>query len=254
MTAAAFRVAIVTLFPEMFAGITQHGVVGRAFKLGQAQCWFVNPRDYAADKHRTVDDKPYGGGPGMLMKVQPLREAIAAAKLHLPTAKVVYLSPQGQPLTQAVVASAVAQQELILVCGRYEGIDERLLATDIDEEWSLGDFVLSGGEIAAMAVMDACVRTVPDVLGSGDSAATDTFSEGLFDYPQYTRPEVLAGQRVPEVLLSGDHQKIDAWRQQQALGKTWLKRPDLLAAMQLTDKQQALLAEFRRENGLTDDV
>lgn len=241
-----FKVAIVSLFPEMFAATTEHGVVGRAFSQGRAQCRLINPRDYALDKHRTVDDKPYGGGPGMLMKVQPLRDAINAAKQLLPKAKVVYLSPQGRALDQNLMSETVAEQEIILICGRYEGIDERLLETDIDEEWSLGDFVLSGGEIAAMAVVDACVRTLPDALGSNDSAANDTFSEGLFDYPQYTRPEVLAGQQVPPVLISGDHQKIETWRMQQALGKTWLKRPDLLASLKLTQEQQTLLADFRR--------
>lgn len=243
----AFSVVIVSLFPEMFASITQDGVVGRAFKQGRANCWLINPRDYALDKHCTVDDKPYGGGPGMLMKVQPLRDAIAAAKRQLPSAKVVYLSPQGRPINQVLVGATVAKKEIILICGRYEGIDERLLETDIDEEWSLGDFVLSGGEIAAMAVIDACVRTLPDALGNNDSATNDSFSEGLFDHPQYTRPEELAGQQVPSVLLSGDHQKIETWRMQHALGKTWLKRPDLLASLQLTDEQQALLADFRRK-------
>ena len=247
------HIGVISLFPEMFGAISEYGVVGRAIQAGKARVSYWNPRDFTHDKHQTVDDRPYGGGPGMLMKVEPLRAAIQAAKAALPAAPVVYLSPQGQLLQQGLLAEH-KQRDLILLCGRYEGIDERLLALDIDAEWSLGDFVLSGGEVAAMAVIDASVRLLPGVLGSDASAAQDSFVDGLLDCPHYTRPEILAGQPVPAVLLSGNHAEISRWRKKQALGRTWLRRPDLLNSLQLDAGQQALLAEFRRETGLTDDA
>lgn len=248
------HIGVISLFPEMFSTISDYGVVGRVIKGSKAKLSIWNPRDYAHDKHRTVDDRPYGGGPGMLMKVQPLRDAIAAAKAALPWAKVVYLSPQGTAITQKCISNTVQMSELILVCGRYEGIDERLLTSDIDEEWSLGDFVLSGGEIAAMAVIDASLRTLPGALGSDQSAQQDSFMNGLLDCPHYTRPEVLLGQTVPDILLSGNHQLIADWRLKQSLGRTFEKRPDLLKRLPLSDKQQTLLADYRRETGLTDDA
>ncbi|MBT3144738.1 tRNA (guanosine(37)-N1)-methyltransferase TrmD [Neptunomonas phycophila] len=239
---------VVTLFPEMFEAITQHGVTGRGVRDGliAIQCW--NPRDFTLDKHRTVDDRPYGGGPGMLMKVQPLRDAIQAAKAQAGEgAKVIYLSPQGRRLDHAGVQELVSCEKLILVAGRYEGIDERLIGTEIDEEWSLGDFVLSGGELPAMTMIDAVSRLVPGVLGHSASAEEDSFAEGLLDCPHYTRPEVIDEHVVPDVLLSGDHEKIRRWRLKQQLGRTWQRRPDLLDKMQLTAEQQALLTDYVRE-------
>ncbi|MFW1678740.1 tRNA (guanosine(37)-N1)-methyltransferase TrmD [Pontibacter sp. JAM-7] len=239
---------VVTLFPEMFEAITSFGVSGRAVKNGliQLQCW--SPRDFTHDKHRTVDDRPYGGGPGMLMKVQPLRDAIQAAKAAAGgEAKVIYLSPQGRKLDHKGVQELAENKRLILVAGRYEGIDERLLGTEIDEEWSLGDFVLSGGELPAMTLIDAVSRLVPGVLGHQDSAAEDSFCDGLLDCPHYTRPEQLDGMDVPEVLLSGNHEVIRRWRLKQQLGRTWQRRPDLLDSLTLTAEQQALLTDFIRE-------
>ena len=239
---------VVTLFPEMFEAITQHGVTGRGVRDGliAIQCW--NPRDFTLDKHRTVDDRPYGGGPGMLMKVQPLRDAIQAAKAQAGEgAKVIYLSPQGRRLDHAGVQELVSCEKLILVAGRYEGIDERLIGTEIDEEWSLGDFVLSGGELPAMTMIDAVSRLVPGVWGHSASAEEDSFAEGLLDCPHYTRPEVIDEHVVPDVLLSGDHEKIRRWRLKQQLGRTWQRRPDLLDKMQLTAEQQALLTDYVRE-------
>jgi len=239
---------VVTLFPEMFEAITQHGVTGRGVRDGliAIQCW--NPRDFTLDKHRTVDDRPYGGGPGMLMKVQPLRDAIQAAKAQAGEgAKVIYLSPQGRRLDHTAVQELVSCEKLILVAGRYEGIDERLIGTEIDEEWSLGDFVLSDGELPAMTMIDAVSRLVPGVLGHSASAEEDSFAEGLLDCPHYTRPEVIDEHVVPDVLLSGDHEKIRRWRLKQQLGRTWQRRPDLLDKMQLTAEQQALLTDYVRE-------
>lgn len=248
------RIGVITLFPDMFSGLLELGVISRVIKQGKAEILFWNPRDFTHDKHRTVDDRPYGGGPGMLMKVQPLRDAIATARQTLPEAKVVYLSPQGNQIKHPLIQSAVAASELILVCGRYEGIDERLLLNDIDEEWSLGDFVLSGGEIAAQAVIDSALRLLPNALGNNASAEQDSFSEGLLDCPHYTRPEVLDEIEVPPVLLSGNHAEIAKWREKQSLGRTWQRRPDLFKALQLSDKQQQMLAEYRHETGLTDDA
>ncbi|WP_372625677.1 tRNA (guanosine(37)-N1)-methyltransferase TrmD [Arsukibacterium sp.] len=242
-------VGVITLFPEMFDAIKQYGVTGRAVKQGimQLDCW--NPRDFTTDKHRTVDDRPYGGGPGMLMMVQPLTEAIRAAK-QAAGGKVhtIYLSPQGRKLDQQGVAELATHDKLLLVAGRYEGIDERVIESEIDEEWSVGDYVLSGGELPAMTLIDAVSRLVPGVLGHDLSAAQDSFSEGLLDCPHYTRPEVLANKQVPSVLLSGNHEEIRRWRLKQALGRTWLRRPDILKPLALTKEQRKLLAEFQQEH------
>lgn len=241
-------VGVVTLFPEMFKAITDQGVTGKAVNNGLLNLEFWNPRDFTHDKHRTVDDRPYGGGPGMLMKVQPLRDAIQAAKAAAgEQARVIYLSPQGRKLDQAGVTELAQRDRLVLVAGRYEGIDERLLETEIDEEWSLGDFVVSGGELPAMTLIDAVSRLVPGVLGHEDSAAEDSFADGLLDCPHYTRPEQVNGQQVPEVLLSGNHEMIRRWRLKQQLGRTWQRRPDLLDGQQLNTEQQQLLDEFIRE-------
>lgn len=239
---------IVSLFPEMFDAVTRYGVTGRAVRneLIGVECW--NPRDFTHDRHRTVDDRPYGGGPGMLMKVQPLRDAIQAAKAVAGEgARVIYLSPQGRRLDQAGVAELAQARKLILVAGRYEGIDERLIQSEVDEEWSLGDFVLSGGELPAMVVVDAVSRLVPGVLGHSDSAVEDSFYEGLLDCPHYTRPESLDGMQVPEVLLGGNHEQIRRWRLKQQLGRTWTRRPELLEQIELNPEQQALLSEYIRE-------
>ena len=241
-------IGVISLFPEMFRAITDYGVTGRASRQGllQINCW--NPRDFTRDKHHTVDDRPYGGGPGMLMMVQPLRDAIQAARDAAGEGvRVIYLSPQGRKLTQAGVAELAQHQKLILVAGRYEGIDERVIRTDIDEEWSVGDYVLSGGELPAMILVDAVSRLVPGVLGDMASAEQDSFTEGLLDHPHYTRPEVMDGLAVPEVLLSGNHESVRTWRLQQALGRTWLRRPELLNNLALTDEQERLLAQFVRQ-------
>ncbi len=239
----------------MFKALTDFGVTSRAVKQGKVsvQCW--NPRDFTHDNYQTVDDRPYGGGPGMLMKIQPLRDAIHAAKQAAGEgAKVIYLSPQGRKLDQKGVLELAQASKLILVAGRYEGIDERLIESEIDEEWSLGDFVLSGGELPAMTLMDALIRLVPGVLGHEESAQQDSFMAGLLDCPHYTRPEVYAGQAVPEVLLSGNHEKIRKWRLKQSLGRTWQRRPDLLDSLELTKEQQKLLTEYRREQELADNL
>jgi len=236
---------VITLFPDMFKAITEQGVTGRAVKTGliQLQCW--NPRDFTHDKHRTVDDRPYGGGPGMLMMVQPLRDAISAAKAAAGDgAKVIYLSPQGRRLDQPGVEELATNEKLILICGRYEGIDERIIQTLIDEEWSIGDYVLSGGELPAMTLIDAVSRFVPGVLGKQASAEQDSFADGLLDCPHYTRPETLDGMTVPSVLLSGNHENIRRWRLQQSLGRTYKRRPDLIDDLALTDEQAKLLANF----------
>lgn len=241
-------IGVISLFPEMFRAITEHGVTGRAVKSGllQIECW--NPRDFTHDKHRTVDDRPYGGGPGMLMMVQPLRDAIHAAKQAAGDgAKVIYLSPQGRKLTQAGVTELATNQTLILVAGRYEGIDERVIQTEVDEEWSIGDYVLSGGELPAMTLIDAVSRLVPGVLGDQASAEQDSFTDGLLDHPHYTRPEVLDGLTVPEALTSGNHEVIRRWRLKQSLGRTWQRRPELINNLALTDEQESLLAEYVRE-------
>ena len=241
-------IGVISLFPEMFRAITEHGVTGRAVKSGllQIECW--NPREFTHDKHRTVDDRPYGGGPGMLMMVQPLRDAIHAAKQAAGDgAKVIYLSPQGRKLTQAGVTELATNQKLILVAGRYEGNDERVIQTEVDEEWSIGDYVLSGGELPAMTLIDAVSRLVPGVLGDQASAEQDSFTDGLLDHPHYTRPELLDGLAVPEALTSGNHEVIRRWRLKQSLGRTWQRRPELINNLALTDEQESLLAEYVRE-------
>ena len=243
------HIGLVTLFPEMFAALTEYGISGRAVRTGlvSLRCW--NPRDFATDKHRTVDDKPFGGGPGMLMKTAPLVAAIQAARAATGKGegKVIYLSPQGRKLDQQAVVELAQRDSVILVCGRYQGIDARVLDLEIDEEWSLGDFVLSGGEIAAMAMLDAVIRFQPGALGDEDSAQQDSFANGLLHSPQYTRPQDYAGREVPEVLLSGDHEAIRRWRLQQSLGTTWRKRPELLNGITLTPEQQELLSQFKNE-------
>jgi tRNA (guanine37-N1)-methyltransferase len=243
---------VVTLFPEMFAAVTGSGITRRALERGlwALACW--NPRDFAADAHRTIDDRPYGGGPGMVMMAEPLAAAIGAARVrqraHCGAAgRVICLTPQGVPLTHRRVLELAAEPALILLCGRYEGIDQRLLDAEADEEISLGDFVLSGGEIAAMALVDAVVRQLPGALNEAQSAIEESFADGLLDCPHYTRPETYGERRVPEVLLSGHHAAIRRWRLKQSLGRTWLRRPDLLAGRSLSVEESELLAEFERE-------
>jgi tRNA (guanine37-N1)-methyltransferase len=242
------RFDVITLFPEMFAALTASGITRRALERGlwQIECW--NPRQWTQDVHRTVDDRPYGGGPGMVMMASPLEQAINAAKVAAGVeAKVIGLSPQGRRIDQRCVEELAASTGAILLCGRYEGIDERLMERCVDEELSLGDFVLSGGELAAMALMDACIRQLPGALNDEASAVEDSFAAGLLDCPHYTRPEVYEGSVVPDVLLSGNHEKIRRWRLKQALGRTWQRRPDLLATRVLSSEEADLLAEFRRE-------
>ena len=241
------RIDVVTIFPEMVQAIAGHGVTGRALTRGLVDLRCVDPRDHTRDKHRTVDDRPYGGGPGMVMKVEPLRDAIRAAKADGPQRPVVYLSPQGRVFDQAEAARLAAGPGMILVAGRYEGVDERLIETEVDLELSVGDFVLSGGELAALCVIDACARLVPGVLGDAESAVADSFVAGLLDHPHYTRPEDEAGRKVPEVLLSGDHAQVARWRLKQALGRTWLRRPDLIARRALSETERQLLEEFLAE-------
>ncbi len=250
------KIGVVTLFPEMLAAVTDYGVTGRAVKQGRVEVKAWNPREFTRDKHQTVDDRPYGGGPGMLMMIQPLREAIHAAKAWTAevspkeSTRVIYLSPQGKLLRQAAVSSMVNEQiNLVLVAGRYEGIDERLIQAEVDEEWSIGDYVLSGGELPAMVLMDSIIRLLPGVLGHEQSAEQDSFTDGLLDCPHYTRPEVYEGRCVPDVLMSGNHENIRRWRLQQALGRTWQRRPDLLQNKSLTKEQQALLADYQLASG-----
>ncbi|CAB9493252.1 tRNA (guanosine(37)-N1)-methyltransferase TrmD [Alteromonas macleodii] len=239
---------VVSLFPDMFAPFTQQGVIGRAVKSGTVSVDTFNPRDFTHDRHRTVDDRPYGGGPGMLMMVKPLTDAIQAAKkVGGEKSKVIYLSPQGKTLDQAGVQRLANIDRTILICGRYEGIDERVIESHVDEEVSIGDYVLSGGELPAMVLMDAVARLVPGVLGHKASAVEDSFTDGLLDCPHYTRPEILDGQKVPEVLLSGDHEKIRQWRLMQSLGRTWQRRPELLNHLALTEEQQRLLELFQAQ-------
>ena len=241
-------IGIITLFPEMFKAITEFGVTGRAVKHNLLQVRCYNPRDFTHDKHKTVDDRPYGGGPGMLMMVQPLRDAIHSAKADAGEGvKVIYLSPQGRKLEQAGVKELSLNSKMILVCGRYEGIDERLIQSEIDEEWSVGDYVLTGGELPAMTLIDAVARFIPGVLGKQESAQEDSFADGLLDCPHYTRPEVLDGLTVPPVLMSGNHVEIRKWRLKQSLERTWLRRPELLESLALTDEQRKLLQQVQAE-------
>ena len=243
-TNPGLSVGVVTLFGEMFSAITSWGVTGRAVERGLLSLRSFDPRVHTQDVHRTVDAPPYGGGPGMVMKVEPLRASIAVARDALPEAKVVYLSPQGRRLDHAGVRELATRRELILVAGRYEGIDERVIERDVDEQWSIGDYVLSGGELAAMVIIDAVCRTLPGVLGSEESAAADSFATGLLDHPHYTRPEEYEGQRVPDVLTSGHHEQIRRWRLKQALARTRANRPDLLEALELDAEQRRLLDEI----------
>jgi len=255
-------IGVVTLFPEMFQAITASGITRRAVEKGilNIDCW--NPREFTTDKHRTVDDKPYGGGPGMLMKVEPLKAAIDAARLEAnarsiqdgksedgknKTCKVIYLSPQGRRLDQQEISKLASEERLILIAGRYEGIDERIITAEVDEEYSIGDYVLSGGELPAMVMIDAMTRLQPGAVGDRESVEADSFAEGLLDHPHYTRPEHVDGQGVPAVLLSGNHELIKRWRKKQALGKTWLRRPDLLKRLDLEQTDKELLAEFKKE-------
>jgi len=248
------RFGLVTLFPDMFNSVEQFGVIGRAVKKGDISLDIFNPRDFAQDRHRTVDDRPYGGGPGMLMKIQPLQDAIQAAKKKLSIEsgsdkrlRTIYLSPQGRRLDHEKVVELASFDSIICVSGRYEGVDERLIESEIDEEISIGDYVLSGGELASMVLLDAVSRLVPGVLGHNESANEDSFATGLLDCPHYTRPELFQNEAVPEVLMSGDHEKIRRWRLKQALGRTWQRRPDLLEGFELNQEQQALLKEFIEE-------
>lgn len=239
------HIGVITLFPEMLDALHCGGVTARASEKGLLKLSTWNPRDFTHDKHHRVDDRPYGGGPGMVMQVQPLRDAIRAAVTTMGTdTRVIYLTPQGRRLDQPGVRTLLNYQRILLVAGRYEGVDERLIAQDIDEEWSIGDYVLSGGELAAMVIIDALTRQLPGALGHEASAAEDSFYAGLLDCPHYTRPEQIDGQTVPAVLLSGNHAEIASWRHKQALGRTWLRYPALLEKLRLSADQKTLLNEF----------
>lgn len=242
------RFDVVTLFPEMIRGALSYGVTGRALEQGLADLRLWNPRDYTHDRHRTVDDRPYGGGPGMVMKVEPLRDAIRAARIDTEVpARTIYLSPQGRLLDQQGVIRLGKWPRLILIAGRYEGIDERLVETEVDEEWSIGDYVLSGGELAVLVLVDAMVRLLPGVLGHAESAAQDSHMAGFLDCPHYTRPEEVNGRRVPEILQSGNHAAIRRWRLKQSLVRTWSRRPDLWEKLKLDAEQAELFEEFKKE-------
>jgi tRNA (guanine37-N1)-methyltransferase len=242
------RIAVVTLFPTFVVEAMRIGVVGRAVERGQVEVSAVSPREFVFDAHRTVDDRPYGGGPGMVLKPEPVRDALRSAKSSVPAgSRTIYLGADGEKFSQRKAAEFAQLPGLVLLAGRYEGVDERVLASEVDEAVSIGDYVLSGGELPALVLIDAVVRLLPGVLGDADSAGQDSFSNGLLDWPHYTRPEVYEGQAVPPVLLSGNHAAIERWRMKQALGRTWQRRPDLLERMQLTREQQALLAEYATE-------
>jgi len=242
------RIDVITLFPESMEELTGLGVTGRAIRDGRVKLKTWNPRDFATDRHRTVDDRPYGGGPGMVMAVEPLSTTIGAARKGQADGTCVSLmSPQGRRLNQAGIDELAGRQGLILVCGRYEGIDERVINSEIDEEWSIGDYVISGGELAAAVIIDAVTRLLPGVLGDEQSAVQDSFVDGLLDHPHYTRPEVVGGKAVPDVLLSGDHEAIRRWRKKQALGRTWQRRPDLLEGREMDEEAKLLLKEFLHE-------
>ncbi|WP_444925538.1 tRNA (guanosine(37)-N1)-methyltransferase TrmD [Microbulbifer sp. TRSA002] len=251
------RIALVSIFPEMFAALTEYGVSGRAVKDGllEVRCW--NPRDFTSDRHRTVDDRPYGGGPGMVMLAEPLYQALEAARAWAgedgESVRSIYMSPQGRQLDQGGVEQLSAAGNLVLLAGRYEGVDERIVESMIDEEWSIGDYVLSGGELAAMVMVDAITRLIPGALGHNQSAVEDSFSSGLLDCPHYTRPEQYRGVAVPEVLLSGNHERIRRWRLKQALARTQQRRPDLLHGLELSDEQKLLLDEIQREQKLEEN-
>ena len=242
------RIAVVTLFPVMIREALAHGVLGRAVQRGVLDVECVDPRDYAEDVHRTVDDRSYGGGPGMVLKVEPLRSALRAAAAALPAgSRRVYLGADGRRFEQAVAREARDLPGLVLVAGRYEGVDERLIEQETDEQWSIGDYVLSGGELPALVVIDAIARLLPGTLGSAESAETESFSDGLVDWPHYTRPPAIDGLAVPAVLMSGDHAAIHRWRLQQALGRTWLRRPELLERRGMSEAERVLLEEFKIE-------
>ncbi len=248
---------IVTLFPEMFRALTDYGITGRAIERGLVKLEYWNPRDFAEDRHQSVDDRPYGGGPGMVMGVYPLRHAIQAARSAAGgSVKVIYLSPQGERLEQnKIQAMADPNAKFVFIAGRYEGVDERLLQLEVDEEWSIGDYVLSGGELPVMVALDAMIRWLPGVLGHEESAQRDSFVEGLLDCPHYTRPEVVDGLKVPEVLLTGNHAAIEEWRLKERLGRTWLRRKEMLERLDLPLKHQALLQAFicEQEKGESDE-
>jgi tRNA (guanine37-N1)-methyltransferase len=242
------RIEVISIFPEMFAAVSGFGITSRAVKQGLLQLHCHQLRDFTDDRHQTVDDRPFGGGPGMVMKIKPLEGALAAAKAAAgDAAKVIYLSPQGRRLDQAAVRELANEDALILIAGRYEGIDERFIEAHVDEEWSIGDYVLSGGELPAMVLIDAVTRLLPGALGHADSAEEDSFSDGLLDCPHYTRPEVYADKRVPEVLLNGNHEHIRRWRLQQSLGRTWERRADLLDSRSLSGEEKKLLEEYIRQ-------
>jgi tRNA (guanine37-N1)-methyltransferase len=242
------RIAVVTLFPSMLREALAHGVLGRALERGVVGVDYFDPRDHTADVHRTVDDRPYGGGPGMVLKVEPLRDALRAARTASPEgSRAVYLGADGVRFDQSRAREASGWPGLILVAGRYEGVDERFVEHEIDEQWSIGDYVLSGGELPALVVIDAIARLLPGTLGSAESAIQESFSDGLLDWPHYTRPASVDGRGVPAVLASGDHAAIGRWRLQQSLGRTWLRRPDLLATRGLSEEERILLEEFKRE-------
>jgi tRNA (guanine37-N1)-methyltransferase len=248
MAESALKVEVVTLFPEMIRGALQQGITSRAITRGLIEVGTQDPRAFASDAHRTVDDRPYGGGPGMVMKVEPLRSAIRAAQARCPVgAKRILLSAQGRVLDQAYARELAAGSGFVLIAGRYEGVDERLIALEVDEELSIGDYVLSGGELPALVVIDTVARLLPGALGDGASAEQDSFTEGLLDWPHYTRPEEVDGLKVPPVLQGGDHAAIRRWRQREALGRTWQRRPDLLEKLKLTAEQRRLLEEFIAE-------
>lgn len=247
------RFDVVTLFPEMFDAVTRSGVTRRAFEAGFYELVLWNPRDFSQSAYRAVDDRPYGGGPGMVMMADPLEKAIRMAKQRQRSsggsdARVIYFSPQGRVMDHAVVTELERLDGLVLLAGRYEGVDERLIERYVDEELSIGDYVLSGGELPAMVLMDAIIRRIPGVLGDSESAVQDSFVNGLLDCPHYTRPEVWEGVEVPSVLMSGNHADIERWRMKQSLGRTWKRRPGLLAALELSREQQRLLEEFKQEN------
>lgn len=237
------RIDVVSLFPERVLAVGEYGVTGRAVQKGLLTLQGWNPRDFTDDAHRTVDDRPYGGGPGMVMKVEPLRKAIGAARRQTTAPTVIYLTPKGRVLDQAAVELLAGRSSLILVAGRYEEIDQRLIDLEVDEQWSIGDYVISGGELAAMVMIDALARWLPGALGDASSAEQDSFVNGLLDCPHYTRPEEYEGMRVPDVLLSGDHAAIQRWRLQQSLKRTAEHRPDLLVERSLTEIERQLLME-----------
>ncbi|MGI9258620.1 MAG: tRNA (guanosine(37)-N1)-methyltransferase TrmD [Gammaproteobacteria bacterium] len=244
-----YRIGVVSLLPEIIAPVGQHGVVGRACERGLLTIAHTSPREFATDRHRTVDDRPYGGGPGMVLKYEPLRDAIRSARSELPSdCPAFVLSARGRPFDQSLARDLAAGPGILLVAGRYEGVDERIVQSEVEEELSVGDYVLSGGELAAAVVIDAVARLLPEVLGHEDSCDEESYMTGLLEYPQYTRPEVVDGLRVPEVLLRGDHAEIRRWRLKRALGDTWRRRPDLLRERELSSEEKELLDEFVGES------